>query len=344
MLRGIRVWGARAPASNLHFEVLMRPLFPFALLAFTTSALAATWEDVGFYVPVTSDLTAVRAVSGLAGLRGEPNGNGHDDEIALWGVGDDSLSPSRIWGMTASDDGVAIVSELYLTQGGAPVTYDIEGIDVDGAGGWWLAVEGAGNAPNIVTPNLLLHVDATGAITETVALPAAVAARQSRFGFEGVAANDDATQLYVAFQGEWGDDPAGLLRIGRYTPATGEWAFYHYPRNFGPGRVGLSEITWAGDDRLIVLERDNLVTGTQNKRLYVVSVAGVEPAPAGQAPPVLDPWLVRDLLNTDGWPFEKAEGVAIVDGDVLVVNDNDNLAGAPTDALVLDKLARHLEE
>lgn len=320
----------------------MRVSASLLLLSFCGVAYATDTGAPGVYLDVTSALGEVKAISGMAAARGESQGNGHDDDVAAWAVGDRSLVPSRIYGVTVGDDDVALVSELFLTRDGASVSYDLEGIDEDPAGGWWLAVEGGGNAPTASSPNRLLHADETGVIDAEVRLPAAVDAQQRQYGFEGVACNDDGSQLYVAFQGEWGDDPSGLIRIGRYTPATGEWAFYHYPRSFGAGRVGLSEITWAGDDTLVILERDNLVTGSWNKRLTVVSVADVEPAPAGSTPPALEPTLLRDLLGVDGWPYEKAESVVIVDKGILVVNDNDAIAGAPTEALLLDKLERDL--
>lgn len=331
------------PSHHSPVEVPMHVLLSVVSLALSPSAHASDTGAPGQYWGVVSDITTVNAVSGLAAIRGEPNGNGHDDEVAVWAVGDRAVVPSRIFGATVGNGAVELVSELYLTLDGQQVSYDLEGIDVDPAGGWWLAVEGGGNAPTASSANRLLHVDPSGAITEVVSLPASVAAQQRQYGFEGVASNDDGSQLYVAFQGEWGDDPSGYLRIGRYTPATGEWAFYHYPRNFGSGRVGLSEITWAGNDTLILLERDNLVTGAWDKRLYTVSVAGLTPAPAGSTPPVLSPVLFRDFLAVDGWPFEKAEGVAIVDRDVVIVNDNDGVTSAVTEALVLEKLAKDLE-
>lgn len=89
---------------------------------------------------------------------------------------------------------------------------------------------------------------------------------------------------------------------------------------------------------LLLLERDNLIAGATDKRIYAVSIDGIEPAPAGTTPPVLDRWLVRDLLETDGWTYEKAEGVAVVDKDLVVINDNDGVVGAPTQALIVDHL------
>lgn len=127
-------------------EVPLRtiPKLPAMLLFAAFPALAAAADgDPGVYVDVVSDLSAVQAISGLGAIRGESNGNGHDDEIAMWGVGDRAVAPSRIYGMTVDEDeAVEIVSDLLLTLGGQSVSYDLEGIDVDTAGGWWRAVEG----------------------------------------------------------------------------------------------------------------------------------------------------------------------------------------------------------
>jgi hypothetical protein len=133
--------------------------------------------------------------------------------------------------------------------------------------------------------------------------------------------------VYVAFQREWANDPVGFVKIGRYTPVEKAWAFYHYPLDAAPdgGWVGLSEITWIGDDTLLVVERDNQQRDDARvKRLYRFSVAGITPAAAGSIPPALTKTLVRDLLVKDDYRLEKIEGAALTDsGELLVVNDND---------------------
>jgi hypothetical protein len=57
------------------------------------------------------------------------------------------------------------------------------------------------------------------------------------------------------------DDPAGLVRIGRYSPKSGKWGFYSYPldqvESPAGGWIGLSEVTALGQDRYAVIERDN---------------------------------------------------------------------------------------
>jgi len=148
----------------------------------------------------------------------------------------------------------------------------------------------------------------------------------------------------VAFQREWGNDPAGLVKIGRYTPAKQEWAFYHYPLDAAPegGWVGLSEITWIGDNTLLIVERDNQQRDAARvKRLYRVSVAGIKPAAAGTEPPILPKMLVRDLLVRDDYRLEKIEGATLTkSGELLVVNDNDG-AGETRLLRLDDVISRH---
>ena len=61
----------------------------------------------------------------------------------------------------------------------------------------------------------------------------------------GEAAGDEV--VWVAVQREWTDDPAGLVKIGRYDVATASWTFARYqleaPVLPAGGFMGLSEIT-----------------------------------------------------------------------------------------------------
>src|SRR5690606_20964848 len=126
-----------------------------------------------------------------------------------------------------------------------------------------------------------------GTVLAEVALPAEVAAQQRNNGYEGVAVvgRGASEQVWVAFQREWGDDPEGLVRIGRYTPATGEWAFLHYPLDEvtspAGGWIGLSEIASVdGGTTFAVIERDNQAgPDATNKRIYTFDVTEVVPVP-----------------------------------------------------------------
>jgi DNA-binding beta-propeller fold protein YncE len=249
-----------------------------------------------------------------------------------------------------------VTAAVPVTKAGTPQNYDLEGIAHRPEGGYWAVSEGgrlyaaAPGCAAVASPlrNLLLRLDASGAVTDEIRLPAEIEANQARFGFEGVAASADGTQVYVAFQREWNDpgedctagivpgnaataDPAGHVRIGRYTPATGAWAFFHYPLDAlaagspASAWVGLSEIVAIDETTLGVIERDNLLDdAVQVKRLYAFSVAGLAPAPADGVPPVVAKRLVRDLVVEDAQRLEKLEGMTILPNRrVLVVNDND---------------------
>ena len=141
----------------------------------------------------------------------------------------------------------------------------------------------------------------------------------------------------MAFQREWKADPAGLVRIGRYTPATGEWAFFHYPLDAvespAGGWVGLSDLTYLGDGRFGAIERDNIAgRDARIKQITEFSVDGITPAPEGSPIPVLSKVerrdLIPDLQSNGGLVLEKVEGLtAAGDGDVFVVTDNDGVDG-----------------
>lgn len=257
------------------------------------------------------------ALSGLANAAGQ----------RLYAVPDNAFAPSRIFTLRHGDP-MVVSSALMLTRAGSPVAYDLEGIANRPGGGWWVVSEGRRNAGQSgATNNLLINVGADGSVVAEVQLPAAVNAVQRSNGFEGVATNADGSQVYVAFQREWSDDPAGFVKIGRYTPATGSWAFFRYPLDAAPagGWVGLSEITALDDTTFAVIERDNQAgNAAVVKRIYSFSAAGIEPAAAGATPPVLGKTLVRDILASDGITVEKAEGMALLPGgEIVVVWDND---------------------
>lgn len=247
----------------------------------------------------------------------------------IYAVPDNILRPSAIYTITQGNPALGIPAriESALSLG---KNYDLEGIAIRPQGGWWVASEGAGNAGQATaTKNLLIQVNPDGTVASEIELPATVNAQQRSNGYEGVATNSDGSQVYLAFQREWGDDPLNFVKIGRYTPATGEWAFYRYPIDAAPSVagawVGLSEITRLDDNTYAVLERDNQQRDNARvKRIYSFSIAGLTPAPAGGTPPTVTKTLLRDLLVQDQFLLEKTEGLAVTPlGDFIVVSDND---------------------
>ncbi len=290
------------------------------------------------------------ALSGLAMDREE-------SDIA-YTVQDSFYEKSRILKLDIEESPAKIIKEIVLhdelgtlaaidpalVNDDYSVNLDPEGISTREQGGFWLASEGKGSVGSASKPfeslNLLLRVDKGGLIEEVVTLPETVNNRQIRFGFEGVSsvASDEGEVLYVAFQREWAGDASQHVRIGRYHTPSQQWTFFYYPLEAAAsdngGWVGLSDLSYLGNDEFAVIERDNQGgPDAAIKRLYSFSIAGLTPdTDNGSKPtfPVLNKTLLRDLMPdlaaTGGLTLEKVEGLAVTDeGTVLVVNDNDGV-------------------
>ncbi len=252
----------------------------------------------------------------------------------LYAVPDSYYKASRIFSIDTSKTPAVIDGQIELRKAGKTVDYDLEGIAQASNGDFWLASEGNGKAK----PNLLIRTNAKGEVLEENALPANVAAQQTSNGFEGVAVVGEgaSTRVYVAFQREWKNDPAGKVRIGVFNPNSGEWGFYHYPLDpaVEGGWVGLSELTSIGNGQFLVIERDNQQgPAAEVKRLYRIDLSGMQPAAEGQGFPVVSKRLERDLLpdlkSTGGWVLDKVEGAAVdKQGRLFVVTDNDGVEDA----------------
>ncbi|MBQ0718569.1 MAG: esterase-like activity of phytase family protein [Gammaproteobacteria bacterium] len=289
----------------------------------------------------------------LSGLAMDP-----EEEDTAYTIQDSFYKQSRVLKLDIEETPAKITQEIVLKDANGQlaaidpslvnadgtVNLDPEGIATRTDGGFWIASEGKGTIGDTKKPfeslDLLLRVAKHGLIEEVVTLPETVNERQVRFGFEGVVAVDSeyGEQLYVAFQREWAGDADGHVRIGRYNTDSGEWDFYYYPidapQSANGGWVGLSDITYLGDDKFAVIERDNQGgPDAAIKRLYTFSIDGLTPtADDGSAPsfPVLSKTLLRDLMGdlaaTGGLTLEKVEGLAVTEqGTLLVVNDNDGV-------------------
>ncbi|MCX8998413.1 esterase-like activity of phytase family protein [Rhizobiaceae bacterium BDR2-2] len=264
------------------------------------------------------------ALSALAADRDEPG--------KLFAASDSVYSSQpTIFTIDATQKPALITDALRITRDGAPAQkLDIEGIAVDGEGGYWLASEG--DAAKLYS-HALFHVNAKGEIRKEIAIPAELRAGETRFGFEGITTigeGDDKT-LWMAVQREWGDDEKGFVKLVSYKPATGEWGAVRYPLDkTGEGWVGLSEITIDGD-YAYVIERDNLIgKAAKLKKLYRVPVAELKPAALGGELPVVSKEEVRDLIPDlkalGGYVVDKVEGFTIdAAGNGYVVTDNDGV-------------------
>jgi hypothetical protein len=266
------------------------------------------------------------AISGTVGDAEKPG--------ILYAVSDSVLSAEpAIYTIDATAKPARIVAKTIVTRGGHPAQkLDLEGITLDGEGGFWLASEG--DSAKLV-PHALYHVNAKGEIKEEIAFPPALLANEIRFGSEGVTAigeGDDMT-LWIAIQREWKDDPKGQVKLVSYKPSTKEWGAVAYPLET-PAEgawVGLSEITAHGD-YVYIVERDNQIGGkAQLKALYRVPVAELVAAELGGTLPVVNKELVRDFIpdlkSLNGYVLDKVESFAVDAAGVgYVITDNDGVA------------------
>ena len=265
------------------------------------------------------------AISGAVGDAEKPG--------MLYAVSDSFVSAEpSIYTIDATSMPARITGKMVVTRNGdAAQKLDLEGITLDGEGGFWLANEG--DAAKLV-PHALLHVDAEGAIIGEVGLPVELLAGQTRFGTEGVAAvgTGEDQVLWVAMQREWGDDDKGFVKLLAYTPALKSWGAVRYPLEAAPegGWVGLSEITVHGDYAYIV-ERDNQIGDKAGlKAIYRVKLSDMIAAPLDGELPVVSKELVRDLLpdlkSANGYVLDKVESFAIdAAGNGFVITDNDGV-------------------
>jgi len=290
------------------------------------------------------------ALSGLAMDR--------NDDDTVYTVQDSFYTQSRILKMNVDKTPAKITKEIFLkdmmgklaeinpamVNSDGTVNLDPEGIATRKDGGFWMASEGKGTIGSSSKPfetlNLLLRVSKKGLIEEVVTLPEIVNNRQVRFGFEGVTTVDSESSeiVYVAFQREWAGDLSGHVRIGQYNTATSEWKFFYYPietpLSVNGGWVGLSEITYLGNDEFAVIERDNQGgPDAAIKRIYKFSTKGLAAVSATSdvtTIPVVTKVLVRDLMAdlkaTGGLVLEKVEGLTVdEEGTAYIVNDNDGV-------------------
>lgn len=262
------------------------------------------------------------------------------DELIGWGA---------ISGMVAGEDGTiyAVNDSFYV---GSPTIYtidvtssparitdalpiragehklDMEGITLDGEGGFWVATEGRLEEGRY---NAFYHVSGTGEILEEVRLPETLEAVQTNSGFEGVTMIDGV--LWAAQQRPWEDDAENTVKLISYDTASGEWGAVSYPLETAEtGWIGLSEITAHGD-HVYLIERDNQIgAAVKVKHITRVAIDQLQPVALGETYPVVEKELVRDvapdLLQLNGYAQDKVEGLAIFeDGTTWVSTDNDGV-------------------
>ena len=263
----------------------------------------------------------------LSGLVGDAQKDG-----ILYAVSDSvyTMQPS-IFTIDTTRKPAEITGVLRITRGGQPAQkLDIEGIALDGKGGFWLASEGDSAK---LTGHGLYNVDAKGEIKAEIGLPADLLAGETRFGFEGVTTvgSGDDMVLWMAMQREWKDDPKGTVKLVSYKPKSKEWGAVRYPLDKAvAGWVGLSEITAHGD-YVYIIERDNQIgDAAKLKKLYRVAIADLNPAKIGTELPVVKKEeahdFIPDLKASNGYVVDKLEGFTFdKSGKAFAVTDNDGV-------------------
>jgi DNA-binding beta-propeller fold protein YncE len=246
----------------------------------------------------------------------------------------------RILTIDASRKPAMITGETLVTRNGAAAEkLDLEGIALAGDG-FWLASEG--NLEKGVK-NLLIRVDAKGAIQEEITVPVDLEKGAKNYGFEGVTVTGSGADeiVWLAVQREWADDGKNAVKLLAYKPSDKSWSAVRYPLDSAEtGWIGLSEITAAGD-RVILIERDNQIAEKAKiKKLYAVAMADMKPMKIGGELPLVQKTLVRDLLPdlkaAKGYVLDKVEGFAIdAAGDAYIVTDNDGVNDASGETLFL---------
>lgn len=267
-----------------------------------------------------SDLIGWGAISGMVADAEKPG--------IIYAVNDSfyAMQPT-IFTIDATDKPARIVEALPVKRSGqAAQKLDLEGITLDGDGGFWLASEGRTDR---VIPHALYNVNAKGDIKKEVGLPAELMAVERRFGFEGVTKVGDT--LWMAVQREWKDDPKDHVKLVAYNTDSGEWGAVLYPKATpDKGWVGLSEITAHGDF-VYVIERDNQIgDAAVTKKVYRIPMSDMKPAPLGGTLPTVTKQEVRDLIpdlqSLKGYVQDKVEGLAIDStGEIYVSTDNDGI-------------------
>jgi hypothetical protein len=264
----------------------------------------------------------------LSGLVGDAEKDG-----ILHAVSDSvySMQPS-IFTIDTTKKPAEITSVLRVTRNGQVAQkLDIEGIALDGKGGYWLASEG--DSAKLVGHGIY-NVNAKGEIKAEIGLPADLLAGESRYGFEGittVGSGDDLT-LWMAIQREWKDDPKGAVKLVSYKPKSKEWGAVRYSLDkTDAGWVGLSEITAHGD-YVYIIERDNLLgDDAKLKKLYRVRIADLKPAKIGGELPLVKKEEVHDFIPdlksaTNGYVADKLEGFTFdKSGKAFAITDNDGV-------------------
>jgi len=189
------VYDITTPASPVLKQLLPSGVSPEGAVAIPARGLLATANEVDFIedggarshvmiyalqdgapaypmIEATGDVAAFGALSGMVAGEGK----------TLYAVNDSFYGyQPTIFTIDASQKPAKITKALEVTRAGMPAQkLDMEGITLDGKGGFWVASEG--DLAKLV-PHAILNVNAKGEIKQEIGVPAAYLAGEKRFWF-----------------------------------------------------------------------------------------------------------------------------------------------------------------
>ncbi len=281
-----------------------------------------------------------------------------EDKNTIYAVSDSFLAEGFIYTIKTGKP-AKIVDRVQVT--GASQSLDLEGIAQGPDGNFWLGSEGNDGS----RLNLVLKTAPDGTVLEEVNLPAGLEVDRRKNGIEGIAVTGEAGAeiVYVAIQRAWPNSAGGdvdkvTTKIGRYSVATGEWGFVHYPLEAegNGGWIGLSELTALPNGDFTVIERDKGWGPTTGPIAELKAIFGIDLASADfrayddpQGLVTIEKSLLQDVKpnmeKRSIWTAEKLEGMAVTaNGKIFVVTDNDGIDDAPGETLFfrLGKLEKKL--
>lgn len=219
---------------------------------------------------------------------------------------------------------------------------DPEGIAVDKQGKLWIVDE--------YGPFLAQVDPESGKLLRKLApgqgLPAEIGARQPNRGFEGVAVTPNG-KVYAAVQSTLDLDgktknSAQFTRIVELDPVSGATRQLAYPIDVDAYKkisdAKLGDLVAVSDTQLLLIEQGKDKNGKMRNVIYAIDIAQADDIGARKtregkaleyagADEIKATRLIRKQKVLDlrdlGWTAEKAEGLALIEGGLAVINDND---------------------
>ncbi|MBM9888860.1 MULTISPECIES: esterase-like activity of phytase family protein [Deefgea] len=239
---------------------------------------------------------------------------------------------------------VGSTGEVALTDGLKTLNANTRGIDPEGIvadknGKLWVVDE---YGP------FLMHVDAaSGKVLKQLApgagLPEVLKHRQPNRGFEAVAVTPNG-KVYAMLQSTLNIDgetksTAQFIRLVEFDPSTGATRMLAYPldvdayKKTGDAKIG--DLVAIDNTRFALIEQGKGKDKKLRNVLYVIDIAGADNLVAidGKEPEFASKDALANVkmirkqrvldLRELGWTAEKAEGLALFENGIAVMNDND---------------------